>query len=167
MKSHPANVWTGLFGYDDKSGSLLWLKNKPKRKAGDKAGNVNHSGKYITLHVTVSGVKKRYLAHRIVWEMHNGQIPDGMCIDHIDGNGLNNKLSNLRVTTLSGNQRNSRIPKNNSTGIVGVYPKKNGWCVQTAGKYTGYFSDFFDACCARKSAERKLGFHENHGRKAA
>lgn len=167
MKSHDSETWKSIFDYDANSGALLWKKNKPKRIAGSPAGNVNTSKRYVTLHATVCGVKNRYLAHRIVWELHYGKIPDGMCIDHIDGNGLNNKIENLRVTTLSSNQRNTRIKRNNKTGIMGVHPKKTGWQVQIAGKYAGYFSDFFEACCARKSAERKNCFHENHGRKAA
>ncbi|WP_077825984.1 HNH endonuclease signature motif containing protein [Escherichia coli] len=27
---------------------------------------------------------KRYCVHRIIWEMHNGPIPEGYQIDHID-----------------------------------------------------------------------------------
>ncbi len=167
MKSHNESVWKEIFDYDRNSGELLWRKNKPKRAAGMAAGNVRSDGRYKTLHATVFGVKHRYLAHRVVWELHNGKITEGMCIDHIDGNGLNNRIENLRMTSLSGNHRNTIIPKNNSMGIIGVYRRTNGWQVLVAGKYAGYFSDFFDACCARKSAERINGFHENHGRKAA
>jgi len=31
-------------------------------------------------------------------------------------------------------------------------------------KYLGLFESFFEACCVRKSAENKYGFHENHGK---
>lgn len=31
-------------------------------------------------------------------------------------------------------------------------------------KHLGYFCHFFDAVCARKSAEDRYGFHTNHGR---
>lgn len=99
--------------------------------------------------------------------MHNGIIPANLCIDHIDGDVLNNKIENLRLVTLSLNQRNSKIPKNNKTGIIGVTPKSDGFVVQCAGTYIGYFNDFFEACCARKSREPSMGFHKNHGRKAA
>lgn len=37
--------------------------------------------------------------HRVVWELVNGPIPEGMQIDHIDGNRTNNFLVNLRVVT--------------------------------------------------------------------
>lgn len=164
-KSKDSDAWRQLFVYDKQSGTLLWKSNRPKRKAGDPAGNVSHKGRYISMHATVNGVKHRHFAHRVIWEMHNGKIPEGMCIDHIDGNGLNNRLNNLRITTLSGNHRNESIPKNNRTGIVGVSPIKNSWQVQIAGRYMGCFMDFFEACCARKSSELQFGFHENHGRR--
>lgn len=97
--------------------------------------------------------------------MHHGSIPTGLCVDHIDGNKINDRIENLRIVTLSVNQRNSKIPKNNKTGIIGVTNKSGGFVVNCAGMYIGYFKDFLEACCARKSAERLMGFHANHGRK--
>lgn len=37
--------------------------------------------------------------HAIVWEVHNGPVPAGLEIDHIDGNKSNSHLSNLRLVT--------------------------------------------------------------------
>lgn len=154
--------WSQFFSYDADTGRLLWKSGKQGRGCveGREAGTTTLRG-YRAVMVD----SKKHYAHRIVWEMINGPIPDGLVIDHIDGNCINNRISNLRLVTLSGNQRNARIPKNNSTGIVGVYQKKRGYVAICGGKYVGYFGDFFSACCARKSAERKNGFHENHGRR--
>ena len=44
-----------------------------------------------------------YSIHRLVYETFNGPIPEGLKIDHIDGNRTNNALSNLRLVTQSEN----------------------------------------------------------------
>lgn len=151
-----------LFFYEKQTGKLLWKDGKSGRGcvAGREAGTKAHHGYRA---VMVNG--KKHYTHRIVWEMHNGKIHDGLCIDHIDGDCSNNRIENLRAASLSANQRNSRIPKNNQLGIIGVYRKANGFAVQCAGSYVGFYADFFQACCARKSAEVANEFHENHGRK--
>jgi len=156
--------WTDFFMYEPETGRLLWKVKRPGPKTfiGMVAGSVKTDGRYRS--VCLNG--KRNYVHRIVWEMHFGQIPSGMCIDHIDGNGLNNKLQNLRVATLSENQRNRSQSKVSKTGIQGVFHHRGGFSVSCAGKYVTYKKDFFEACCARKSAERVYGYHENNGRKA-
>lgn len=148
--------------YEPLKGLLTWKAGKQGRGCieGREAGSVKWDGRYRT--VFLEG--KRYYAHRIAWEITFGPIPEGMRIDHIDGNGLNNSIQNLRVTTLSMNQRNRKLVRNTKTGIHGVHPLKDGFSVQCAGKYITYTNDFFEACCARKSAERRMGFHINHGR---
>ena len=52
--------------------------------------------------------KKDY-EHRIIWREHHGEIPDGMQIDHINENGLDNRIENLQLVTHKQNsQRNRR-----------------------------------------------------------
>jgi uncharacterized HNH endonuclease L245 len=50
-----------------------------------------------------------YSAHLLVWEVFKGGIPQGMVIDHIDGNRANNSLDNLRLVTQSENMRNAQL----------------------------------------------------------
>lgn len=114
-------------------------------------------------------------AHRVVFEMYYGFEPDN--IDHINGNGLDNRPCNLRSVSTRINNMNLRKRSNNSSGITGVsFDKRKSRLrsyinVKEENKKTrqiflGYFDDFFEACCARKSAERKYGFHLNHGRQS-
>lgn len=49
---------------------------------------------------------KPHSLHRQVWIYHNGSIPDGMTIDHIDRDKNNNQISNLRLATHSQNNKN-------------------------------------------------------------
>ena len=47
---------------------------------------------------------KKVGEHRVIWEQHNGPIPKGMQIDHINGIRNDNRIENLRLVT---NQQNS------------------------------------------------------------
>ncbi len=160
-----ATDWNAYLIYNQDTGVLTWKVKRPgpKTAIGMEVGSVKHDGRYRSFVLN----HKRYYTHRVAWEMVNGPIPDGLCIDHIDGNGLNNQLSNLRVTTLSLNQRNRCIPKNSRTGVIGVvHHTRGGFSVYCVGKYVGYFKSFDDAVSARKNAEKLNQYHENNGRKS-
>lgn len=108
--------------------------------------------------------------HRKIFTEKNGIIPDGMQIDHINGITDDNRIENLRCVTQKQNQQNRKMPKTNKSGIVGVsITIHNKWyaTIWKDGKQIslGIYLDFFEAICARKSAEIKYGFHKNHGRK--
>ena len=53
--------------------------------------------------------------HRVIT-----QAPDGMHVDHIDGNKLNNQKSNLRICTNAQNRRNQKRRESNLSGFKGV-----------------------------------------------
>lgn len=54
----------------------------------------------------VNGKMKRI--HRYIMGFYNPNLIDGLSIDHIDGNGLNNQKSNLRICTTAQNRWNSK-----------------------------------------------------------
>lgn len=76
---------------------------------------------YAACKASVNGKVYRDLVHRVIWFMHHGIIPDGMEIDHIDRDKLNNSIENLRLVTREGNCHN--------INSVGVYfnLKRNKW----------------------------------------
>lgn len=83
--------------------------------AGTPVGWEHHSG-YIV--VRVAG--KLQQVHRVVWELHFGEIPEGMHIDHINGVRCDNRIDNLRLVLPSVNTRNSKKYSTNDSGVTGV-----------------------------------------------
>lgn len=118
--------WHDIVYYDETSASCLRWKvdryyapNGSVQLAvvGDVVGGSNGK-KYKTYRFMYKYIT--YLAHRVVWELHNGEIPEEMQIDHIDGDSTNNKLSNLRTVTQAINSKNCKLRKDNSSGTCGV-----------------------------------------------
>lgn len=105
-----------VIDYDDKTSKLYWKKNSsnPKmRRSGLQAGTIVNG----YLQISIDDIK--YKAHRLVWLFVHGEWPTGD-IDHINGDRLDNSISNLRVATLSQNGKNKSFFKNNTSGYKGV-----------------------------------------------
>lgn len=162
------NKIKSVLAYSEETGDIYWIKDRQGHtKKGDLAGSIfsNGSGKKYR---TIKVFGKHYLAHRLAWLLKTGSEPSKF-IDHINGDGLDNRFFNLREVTRTENQRNQKISKRSKTGVMGVsFDKKSGkWSVRIGSRENqerlGYFSDFFEAVCVRKSAEIKRNFHKNHG----
>lgn len=91
-----------------------------------------------------AGNRHLILMHRAIID-----LPKGMEIDHINGNGLDNRKENLRVVTKRQNQQNWHIRKTSKYPGVGWHKGKGRWQAQIRikGKKThlGYFTDELEA----------------------
>lgn len=146
-------------------GILYWKNPKAENiKVGSVAGSANKRG-----YLSVKTGDENYKNHRIIWKIYNGCDPEGQ-IDHIDGNPSNNNIENLRVVSNIGNSKNQPLRTNNTSGVVGVSwnNRFNKWVVQIGvnrkKKQLGYFKNKNEAIKVRKKAEKKYGYHKNHGR---
>ena len=111
------------------------------RSAGTRAGGVDVSvrqGRYKVWRVTHNG--KRYQVARVVYILHFGDIPSSSVIDHIDGDGLNNKVSNLSLKTPRENNQNVRLGTKNKTGVAGVFLERDSKSKKDKA-YTAVWSD--------------------------
>lgn len=151
--------------YNPETGSFIWLANiAPRAKIGSEIGEVTVKGNNKYRRVIIYG--KKYMVHRLVFLYLNGRLPDGD-IDHIDGDGLNNRWLNLRVVSSTSNNRNRRIQRNNKSGVCGVSwdERLMKWHVRCNRIHIGYNHDFFEAVCMRFSAQNNIGgFTERHGK---
>lgn len=107
----------GYIGYYkiDKFGNVLSLPRRKCLKSGrlwvksEKllTWNFGKKKKYPSVALYVNGKNKRMSVHRLVFLSHIGRIPEGMQINHIDGNPNNPKLDNLELVTPSENMQHA------------------------------------------------------------
>ena len=154
--------------YCPETGVFTWLVSGGRARKGAEAGCVycNPTSGKLYRRAMVCG--RRFREHRLAFLYMTGEFPEND-VDHIDGNGVNNAWTNLRAVTRAENQKNSRMPITNTSGVVGVSWVKTcrKWFahigVNNSNKGLGYFHNKEDAIAARKAAEVLYGFHENHG----
>lgn len=102
---------------------------------------------------------KILLAHRVIWVLEHGEWPD--CIDHVNGDRTDNRISNLRSVSHLENMRNRKLSAKNEVGYPGVYRMDWGWIVKVRAegksKYVGSYHSVEEAIDARKAAEIEYG----------
>ena len=87
---------------------------------------------------------------------------ESLVVDHIDGNTLNNRKSNLRICTQSNNVCNKSFMSNNTSGIIGVSwdKQRRKWApeirIESKRCHLGRFELFEEAVYARYIAELNL-----------
>lgn len=113
----------------------------------------NHG--YVHYSSCKDGLNSKILHRLIMGE------PEGMDVDHIDGDSLNNRKSNLRICTHQQNGMNQKIRNTNKSGVKGVSRDnhRNMWradiCVDGKNLSLGRFKNFDEAVRVRKEAEIK------------
>lgn len=182
LKDYPSLEYLNeCFEYCSSDGSLLWKKRPVSHFPDSRACNIwntkysgNIAGRTYTnrngkSYKDVSICNSAYQQHRIVYILHHGSIDKELQIDHINGNSTDNRIDNLRLVDGFENHKNARKHSNNTSGVTGVSWHSQGkkWkaSINVNNKHMslGLYSNFNSAVKARKLAEKRYGFHDNHG----
>lgn len=142
--------------YDPLTGLLTWRTAVgPRTSVGAVAGTVSAGYRHIKLE------GRTYRAHRLIWLLVHGTWPTE--VDHLNGDGLDNRLENLRDASRSVNVQNSRrARKDSSSGLIGAhYHKQNRkWVaaiqVNKETRYLGIFATPEEAHEVYLTAKRQL-----------
>ena len=103
--------------------------------------------------------------HRAVWNRAHPEAPAPHDIDHINGDGLDCRRSNLRAASRSENARNQPRTRANTSGFVGVRlmrnrPRPRAWQayigIDRRKVHVGCFATAEEAARARDAAARQL-----------
>ena len=102
---------------------------------------------------------KVYLIHRLIYIMHHGDIPEGMVIDHRDGDKTNNRIENLQAISHMNNSRKQKLHKQNKSGYRGCRKIGEGQyraqiSINGTNHYIGTFSTMDDAARAYNGVAR-------------
>jgi hypothetical protein len=134
----------------DKLSKYKWYAHRRNSNTSYYASRVEYSnGRYTNI-----------IMHRVITNAKSNMV-----VDHINGNGLDNRHENLRVCTRSENSRNCKKHCDNKSGYKGVHLRKDTkkWSAQikidSKVINLGKFDDAISAAKAYDEAAKK--YHGN------
>lgn len=135
-------IWKPVLGFEGRYevSNLGNIKSLTRNKLLKPASNRGY------LFVQLGKDHKQKYVHRAVYEAFNGQIPEGLQINHLDENKLNNSLSNLSLVTHRENMNWGSLPEKFAKHILQY--DKNG--------------NFIKEWTSGMSIQRELGFALTH-----
>ena len=108
------------------------------------------------------GVQKTLFAHRVAFFLYHGLYPQWPnSVDHINRDGCDNRIENLREVTAKEQSANTGLSKANTSGVKGVsfLKGRNKWraSINLEGKKVnlGTFNTLQEAVTARQAGEKQ------------
>lgn len=96
MESFKDEIWKDIDGFD----GVYEISNYGRVKSSNYGGMIRkpriQNNGYETVRLWKCGKPKFYLIHRLVFSHFIGYLNDDLVVDHIDGNKVNNHVSNLQ-----------------------------------------------------------------------
>lgn len=95
-------IWKQVVGWEN-----FYSVSSFGRVRNDRTGKILRSStdRYASVHLSANGKSNRVSVHRLVMRAFHGD--SHLDVNHVDGDKLNNKLSNLEYVTRSGNLKHA------------------------------------------------------------
>jgi hypothetical protein len=148
---NPNELWGKIPNYEDyyisNFGNVKSIKNnKEKLLAIQGCSKRNGVYRYNSIKLSKNGISKRVRIHQLIaiaflnHDINNSNI----IVDHINNNGLDNRLENLQLITKRQNQQKDKKPISGYTG-VSFCKNRNKWrsriVVNKKEIHIGYFEN--------------------------
>ncbi len=152
-----------LLEYCPETGALRWKLDRGRgggAKKGEVAGCKLKQGKMTLIRINVCG--KKLLAHIVAWFIYFGENPKGI-IKHIDGNGMNNRIENLKLVKRKSRKVKKKRARGKKAGEgPGIHWNTitHQWEDSIGANFIGRFDKLEDGVDARKKAGQGLWFGE-------
>ena len=111
------------FNYDPTTGVLSFTTNFCNRYNAHKGKRAGYVKKTSYRVVGLNPNRGKFLEHRLIWKWYYGEEPPHV-LNHINQNGLDNRIENLEPSTTSENQRNAKLRSDNTLGEANIYNNK-------------------------------------------
>jgi hypothetical protein len=153
-----AQYLRSILTYEPDTGNLICKVQRGPLHVGDIAGSIHPNGYH-----QIGIGRQVFRSHLIIWKMVTGLDTDNP-IDHADTDKSNNRWNNLREATVSQNRANTRTPRNNRSGVKGVYwcEKNQRWIATFRKDFKIYHVGSFKSLDEARIAFRKK-YSEIHG----
>ncbi len=100
--------WRPIPGYPYEASSLGNIRNAKTLRVLKHLPDNRKGHGYARVAIAINGFSKFFTIHRLVAAAFIGPYPDGLEIDHLDGDRRNNRPENLEYVTKAENRRRSR-----------------------------------------------------------
>jgi hypothetical protein len=128
-----------------------WLSQYRWHARFDKGGHLVYAARATHFWKDGKHYRRSILMHREIM-----QPPEGMVVDHINSNGINNRRCNMRICTQAQNVQNRRPPASEKSRFIGVWREGKKWraAIRCKGEHFG-LGLFEDDVAAARARDRK------------
>jgi hypothetical protein len=149
-----------LVHYDPDTGIFTAVSGRGGVRAGDQLGCKDKRSHSSYIFLSLDG--RNYRAHRVAWFFVTGHWPV-LLMDHINGDGTDNRIVNLREATHLQNSANRRPNKDRVLKGIAIHTRKKRWQAQIRNRglqiYLGLFDTPESAAAAYAAKATELQGH--------